>query len=298
MLNFLFKNKTTRVCSKSHMNEKLVLNKKKIKTNSARNSGLSKFLMRVLVIIFIGVTGYVLFFSPFVMVNSIVIGGAENIDSQKILAIATKSIAGKYLGVFAKDNIVLINKSHIITVLKNNFKRIADVKITKEFPNKLLIEISERKTALIFCSGEQCFVIDEQGRSYAPAKFEENELGEREAIILRDTSQKAISANSILVDDKLLKFIAACQQTLKSELNIDARQEFSTPNLASGDIRVETTDGWKIYFNSDIAIDKEIELLRTVLNSSLDKDKLASLDYIDLRVDNKVYYRLKNQEII
>ena len=66
--------------------------------------------------------------------------------------------------------------------------------------------------------------------------------------------------------------------------------------MISGDLRVETSEGWKIYFNKNLGSKKTFEMLKVILANNIDQEKRANLEYIDLRVNNKAYYKLKNAD--
>lgn len=295
MLKFLSKNKSKVVRSLpgAAVNRRVISGKKKQSIVGVSKLTIISILMRFLIMAFIGVIIYILFFSPLLSIKSIVVSGAQNIDSQDIINIATADIEGKYINIFLKNNIILVNKNDIEIDLRDNFKRIESVEMGRKFPDKLLIKIKERESILVFCSGNQCFVIDKNGQAYAQADFEANELGERDLNVLRDSSQKAISMENFYMDAGLAQFAADIKNNLKQELDIDVEQEIQTPMFISGDLRFNTVKGYAIYASYDIGAPKSIEMLKTALNNAIDNNKQADLEYIDLRLDNKVYYKLK-----
>ena len=59
-----------------------------------------------------------------------------------------------------------------------------------------------------------------------------------------------------------------------------------------GDISAETTQGFKIFFNSQIVPAEQIKVLGGILDKEI-KDQTSNLDYIDLRVENRAYYKFK-----
>ncbi|MDO8240682.1 MAG: FtsQ-type POTRA domain-containing protein [Candidatus Moranbacteria bacterium] len=300
MFNFSSKNKNRKVVrtlSNSANGGRVIAAKKKSTPTRVNSPLLIKILMRFLALVFLGVTIYILFFSQFVVVNSVVVSGTQNVDSQSVATLAMETIQGKSLGLFMKNNIILVSEQDIQSALENKFKRIENVEIVRQFPDKLLIRIKERESLLVFCSGEPCWVIDKNGHAYAQADFEANELGEKDLSILRDLSQKDIGIENFRLDVRLARFIVDVKNRLEQDLDIRTKQECQTKMLVSGDLEFETTSGWKIYFSYDIGENKSIEMLKTALQNALDKDKQANLEYIDLRLNNKVYYKLKNEVI-
>ena len=55
------------------------------------------------------------------------------------------------------------------------------------------------------------------------------------------------------------------------------------------DLKAKTSAGWYIYFNPAYSVDAQIRALEMVLENEI-KDS-NSLEYIDLRIDNRVYYK-------
>jgi hypothetical protein len=69
---------------------------------------------------------------------------------------------------------------------------------------------------------------------------------------------------------------------------------YTTPAFISQDIRVTTSEGWRIFFNADISLSKEVDMLKVVLDEKVPNEKRSYLEYIDLRSDNKVFYKFKD----
>jgi cell division septal protein FtsQ len=292
------KNKVVRLLPGTTTNRRIISGKKKQAITSISKSGIVSLLLWFLILAFLGVIIYTLFFSPLLAIKSINVIGVQNIDKQSIINIVTADIEGKYMNVFTKNNIILASRNKIEMDLHNKFKRIEDVEITTKFPDKLLIKIKEWESMLVFCSEDQCFVIDKNGRAYAHADFEANELGENDLSILRDISRKTISIKNFSVDVGLVQFISDVKNKLEQELDIKVEQEIQTPMLISGDLQFKTVNNYLIYFSRDIGASKSIEMLKTALNNSINKDSVADLEYIDLRLDNKVYYKLKTNPVV
>ena len=61
----------------------------------------------------------------------------------------------------------------------------------------------------------------------------------------------------------------------------------------SSEIKVETNDGFKIIFKRGGDFNKSLQALKTVLEQEV-KGKRSQLEYIDLRLGNKVFYKFRN----
>lgn len=271
-----------------------------IQRRGTRSGGFSfaRFLYWLSLLIFIGAIIYILFFSQFLAVSEIKLDGLSRVDNQALESFIADQLAGKYFELIPKNNLILIGKKNISQVILDKFKLIEDVRIKKIFPNVLSISIAERDPQLILCSRGNCFVIDERGVAFAEADPDANQLGENDLFTLRNDGDKEITAGSEILDPSYLKYLADIREKLKNDIGVDIEREMKTPQLVSGDIRVTTQEGWLVYFDKNIPIPKEIEMLKVVLSEKIPQDQRNNLEYIDLRTDNKVYYKLKNIETV
>jgi len=296
---FRNKNKIKKRTIKSASNS-AVVSVKKNKTDRGGRRIFSKILIAFFVLAFTGVTAYVIFLSPFLLVTKISISGNQELSANAVGSAVSSEISGKYLNTLAKNNIALISKEKITNALKKDFKRVEEVEITKIFPDALKIKIKERESTAIFCSREQCFVVDSAGLPYARADFAANELDESKLLILNDDGNKEIKLGENFIDGEYVKYLLAVRAELKSELGLEIDKNFHTPRLISGDIRVKTSEGWMIYFDKGVPIQKEISTLKLVLEKidkeANEKSQRSKLEYIDLRTGNKVFYKFKNSE--
>ncbi|MFA6974171.1 MAG: FtsQ-type POTRA domain-containing protein [Parcubacteria group bacterium] len=268
------------------------------KTEKSGSAIWRKVVNALLLLIFVGSTLYLLFFSPFLLVTKTTIGGTQDLDADALRRVADATIAGKYVNVVAKNNLILINKEQVKKALTDRFKRLEDVQVTKKFPDTLVISVRERKSMVILCSAGACFIIDNSGVPYALADFASNELQENNLLVINDDGNKAIKLGEETLEQACMQYLLDIKDKLKSDLNIAIDKNFHTPQLVSGDIRATTSEGWKIYFDNALPIQKAVDTLKLVLTDKIGEEKRGNLEYVDLRTENKVYYKLKNIEAI
>lgn len=286
------KNKVMRELPKPHMDIKTIVGKKKTKTVYSPNSFYVKIFTWFLGSVFLGVTVYILLFSSFLAIETIDIAGAENLAKKEVYETIASNMEGKAAGLFRRDNLLVASARAMEEQLADKDKIIKSVEIVKVFPNKLVVKLQERKSMLVYCAGGNCFVIDENGNAYAPADFETGKLGERNLIILTDDGGKAVDPENFFMDLSFIQFVADVKEQLELE-DIQFKKDFATPILVSGDLRVETQDGWKIYFNKQLGAQAGAEMLRAVLKNNITEDQIRDLEYIDVRLADKVFYKLR-----
>ena len=255
-----------------------------------------KILSWLMLLAFLSVTTYLLFFSPFLVVVKINVSGTQAVDPEAIREMVYSALSGKYFGVVARNNLILLDKTDLKNTIKNGFKRLEDVTLQKSFPDTLDIFVTERKSAVVICSAGSCFVVDASGNAFAPADFAADELGENELAVLTDDGGRPVNLGDQVLAMDYLQYLADVKNRLKSDLNLDIDKNYHTPQLVSGDIRVTTSEGWMIYFDESIPVEKEADTLKLVLDEKINPDQRADLEYIDLRTENKVYYKFKNSD--
>lgn len=258
-------------------------------------SKFGKVLYWLVFLIFVGVIIYALFFSQFLAVTQLNVGGTRKLDPAEVKAAVAEKIAGDWLGFIPKNNILLVSKNALRAAILDRFKYAAEVEILKNFPHQLAVNIRERQFDLVFCADGRCQVMDDRGVAFAEANFATGELGENELPVLYDDGNAAL-AKQLSLDPDYIRYILELREKIKNNLGIELVREVHTPQLASGDIRMQTAGGWQVYFDRGISTDKEITMLKAVLDNKIGPDQRPDLEYVDLRTDNKVYYKFKTGE--
>lgn len=259
-------------------------------------SGAGKFLFILISLLFLGAIAYSIFFSQFLTVTKIEVGGTENLDPAEIRKIAEDEIAGNFFNFIPRNNILLASKKSIEKNILGKYKYAEKVEIKKKFPDKLTIQIKERKFSLVLCFSAICALVDSRGIVFTQADFEKNELGENNLPVLYDDGNKPFELGEIVFEQDYMDYLLGIGEKIKSELGIDMERKLRTPQIASGDIRAKTIEGWQVFFDKNIPLEKEISTLKIILENKIEKDRRSELEYIDLRTENKVYYKFRNSE--
>jgi len=257
------------------------------------NFTISKFFYWTAFLSFIGVTTYVLFFSQFLAITKIKVEGTEKIDPASLENEIDSAISGNYLNILPKNSIILLRKDKLSGILSKNFKLIESLVVKKHFPNTLLVSIREKKPRLLLIVDGQEYVVDDKGIAYEKADFESDFLRTNQLPVLEDESGRKISVQEEVLSPDYVNFILDAKEKLEKKLDLGTNQVLKTSNTASGDVELETNEGWKIYFNNDVGLEKELKMLKVVLDNKIEKGERGELEYVDLRTDNKVYYKFK-----
>jgi cell division septal protein FtsQ len=251
-----------------------------------------KFFYWAFLLSFFWAIFYSLFLAGFLSINKIDISGVSEIDRQNILNVINPGLEGKYLGIVSKNNLILVNSRSVEKDLTRRFVKIESVKVRKKFPNMLIVEIGEKESSMILCLPEDCYMLDKKGVAYSKLDYSLPEVSENRLAVLNDLSGKNVNVGSVVFSAEYLKYIQEIEEKMPDVLDIYMEKNYETPSRVSPDVRGTTKEGWKVFFNISIDIQKEIDMLKTVLDEKIG-DRKKDLEYVDLRSENKVYYKFK-----
>ncbi len=262
-----------------------------------RNSGKEKRfgkLIVVLVLMAISAIIWFLFAAPLWKIKSLEISGLTRFDSSEINNIITENEKESAMLIFKRSNIFLFKTEENALFIKEKFS-LADVKIRKNLPNTIKIEISERPYSFIyqengksFFSSSDNYLIKEADLSGA-----DREEAAKYFTIENKNSISLVKENKSLdLSADYLNFIFALKKELDAypELLID---KFIISDQYFNSVFVKIKDGPQIFINVKDGAREQIERLILVKNTKI-KDNFNKLDYIDLRYGDKLYFSPEN----
>jgi len=241
--------------------------------------------------IFAGVVAF--FRIPYLQVDKIEISGNNLINSDDLIKKIKTNLEGKYFGLFPKANIFIIPKDKISAELPENFKRIKKISLDKKYFGAIAVKIDERNNAVLFCEKEDCAYADEKGFVFEKAPYFSG------AVFLKLVEQRNSDSgeNAKTIDEYLgTSFIA--ESEFKKILEFDGLINKIGGGVSEVVLKKENiyefymNEGWKIILNDKNEPQSAYLNLITALDANI-KDKRPKLDYIDLRLGNKIYFKYK-----
>ena len=252
------------------------------------------FRLGLLVLILLGETLYLAFFSPVFQIKEIEVRGFSKISSREIQNFVKEEVKWNFL-FFSSGSIFLLNSKDIEKVILERFLRVASCNLKRVFPDKLVIYLQERRPVAVLCSNDSennnkrkrnCYFIDEEGVVFEKSFEEENKY-----LKIKSTRESPIKLGErIFPREKLEKFLEI-QRYLEKNLKI------SLESISPGNkerLIVKTGKNWEIYFNLKEDLKKQLRNLKLVLEEKILPEKRKDLEYIDLRFGNRVYYKTRH----
>ncbi|MBU1046090.1 hypothetical protein KJ616_03170 [Patescibacteria group bacterium] len=220
---------------------------------------------------------YLLVFSPVFQLKEVIIKGTSFINASEAEGAISRQ-AEKNILFFPTRSIIVFNSGKTETLMLKRFLPAQKISIKRQFFNKLIVNIFEREPKAVFCSSENCFLLDQEGLIFQPA--EKEIYFPNKAVIVSEESaglgERAISREDLV-------FINDIFGQLKQG-NILIKEFRVFPSKIEAAI---SESELLVYFNSQKDPELQVQDLILVLENqnSPDSENRGAQEYIDLRFD-------------
>lgn len=218
---------------------------------------------------------------PEVRIQEVHVRGTQDVSADAAEATVWQQLAGVRAGALYAGTIASYNKSDIIQEILFEYPRVASVSVRAQGLNALLVEITEREAVAQWCGIERCYAVDRDGFIFAElpmarsdyVRYSSNLAGEplRQTLLRGDFPRVRAFVDSLTL------------------LDIEPQ----TVELSREEITVYSATHPRL----DIKYDEHLERSCSYLEATLDSAEYQavsqgdSLEYIDLRFGNRVYYK-------
>jgi len=230
----------------------------------------------------------VFFFLPKLKIKRIEVSGNKEIS------------LGKIKDILSYKNIFLATEERIKADMLKEFPQISELIVSRNlFEREIKISIKEREEFGIVCQIEKpasptevgadkiknCFYIDREGIIFKEAPQTSGSL----VILIKDYSNRDYKIGEKIFDTGLISFISEIKDKLLDDIDLRV-VDFNISSFPSEDLKVVTNEGWYILFNLQKETADQLTALKAVLDEKI-KDARKNLQYVDLRIENRVYYK-------
>ena len=221
-------------------------------------------------------------FSPFFKITEIKLPENDIVTNNDIHKLIIDS-APLNLG----ENIFILSKNQIKSGLAAIFPTITDISIKKELFHGLIVNFEKRIQIGIWCNNANCYYFDKEGIVFKEAPQTEGAL----ILKIEDFEKKGVSLGDQVLNYNQLKFIAEFNNKI-TENNQFKIIKFKITPSANFNLEAITDRGWSIYLDQNQDPVLEANNLFTILNEVI-KNKASNLEYIDLRIPSRVFYKMR-----
>ncbi len=245
------------------------------KKNALKN--VKRVFLTILFFVIISGSAYLVLFFPYLKVQDISVTGASaEVNSQASRAMY-EFLGRKVLRFLPTDGIFLFDEQLAEEILCQ-IPAIKSADVKWEMPNFLKVSITGSQGMLNWCLNNNCFPVDADGKVTGDA------LDSSLPIVNETCSSGEYTANS-----QKLQFITNVKKEIKQKMGIDTR-DVVLDGCFTQKLALKTDNGFDIYFNTSRSYDEQILVLQNVFETMSDAEK-SGLEYVDLQVAGKVFYR-------
>ena len=261
----------------------------------------NKKLLRhgVIALIFIFIIALLSYIShrPSIRISNIELSGSILVTQSDVQNETLHYLAGSYLWLFPKNNAFLYPHNALVKNLDNKFRRIETINIHLKNFHTLEVLITERKPFALWCQtvedslpqiqNKLCYFMDLNSVIFTEApNFSGDAYFKYYGLITTDNPIGSLYISSSTEFSQIVDLVNNARDLKLEPQNLSAKsaEEFS----------LSLRGGAEIYFDVKEPVSKVSDNLKALMRTpALSNIKVDSIDYIDLRFGNKLFYKLR-----
>lgn len=247
------------------------------------------------VIIFVGCVGYIFLCSNFLNIYQFDIRGINRVGENQIINVIERNIDGQIIACLKRRNYFFINKSEIIEDILED-SRLKTVSITKQFPDKMIVDIQEYDNVAIWCKDvamESCFVLNGE-IAKRQITMEDPVVMDNEHFVIVDETHQDISTGDRVMAEEYLKKIEILGSELVYVLDVEIEQPFKVASRGSHEVRFMTDEGWYIIIDLSHELDEIFNIAKLFVKKVELPSRRSDLEYVDMRFSEKIFYKMND----
>lgn len=263
-------------------------------------------------------------------IAKIQIEGNSVVSSDNIESFIEDQVAGSYFSLFPKRNIFIYPENSIKQKALADFERLKEFELKREGLSAIAAKVKERKPYKVWCppsslgvstsapvevenatsspdnsevheegikeevrgedpSKNNCYFLDKTGFIFDKAPSFTDKVYFKYYTIKPTESERSPKGEKVLSDKNFIR--------VESFLNLLKKLDFKPVKIVHkqhNDYEIYLSSGGGIRFSLDQDLEEVAEALQVSLNSEVFEEKsLDQLQYLDLRFNNKVFYKFK-----
>ena len=254
-----------------------LLRKTSVQLTAAKMSHLrtssNRWWSKVLVMLGLGLVGYVLFGTNLFVLDTLRITGTHLTEPDAIQAVL-------FPRGFTKINALTWWESRAIHKVES-LAQVQSVHFVKNFiSDTLTVKVVEQQMAVVWQTAGEKLLVNRYGVAYDRAE-EGSPL-----LTIEDLKNIPVSLNQRIVTPDFIDFVTSFSANLPRKTNLVIRR-ITVPETTF-EVEMETSEGWRIILDTTGSYDDQLNNLVRVLQEMGDR---KPREYVDLRVGKKVFYK-------
>lgn len=257
------------------------------KERRTKNKKIVLFLCAGFLILF--ALGYTVTMSEFRIIR-VSVQGVENEMQAKIVASAEDVLQEKYFGIIPKAYFLLYPRRALSKSLEKQFPLLASVSTALVNLTELEVAVAKRTPVALWCVAEECFYIDKTGFAFGAVETDVGHLYYRLRSLKTQNAQNIVGTEALPPERlvQLLSFFSKLEDLGLSPVEVTFREGAEEEIILQGGSRLLVKEAEELG-----VVMRRLELLlgEKGLVPRRESTEEISVDYIDLRFGNKIFYK-------
>jgi len=233
-----------------------------------------------------------------IQIREVRLTGGVLVTESDVQKVVDTVLSGKYFYIYPRNNAFIYPHDELVAELKHGLQRIDTVSVGVEDFHILTVVITERKPSALWCDDgnpdmEKCYFMDDTSTVFADAPvFSGDAYFKYYGSLSTTTAGGGVIGGRYMASSTQFTDISAF---VSSVLAVGLRPQYLLQK-DGGEYSLVIHNGGHIYFDTRESLSKVTQNMNILLNSDAYRKAVSAtstLDYIDLRFGNKVYYKLK-----
>ena len=246
---------------------------------------LSLFFLIALIAVPLCLLGWFIFFTNTFAVQAITVIDARDHTIATIKEIAETRVATTPFG----RSIFFVQTDLIEGDITGALPHVRTVQARRQLPGTVRIVIQEKNPILLLFSKGDYFLVDANGIPYEEARIE-NLPGIVLPTVKNNDTDATVQIGVPAVSESFVDFVQVVQENLPTYVDADIA-EIRIPSLAAREVHFHLSNNWQLKFDVTRSVEQQLRVLQRVINESIPVEEQATLEYIDLRIPDRVYYK-------
>jgi cell division septal protein FtsQ len=242
----------------------------------------SVVFLAAVVIVPLALLIWFIFFTPTFNIQAITI-----IDARPHTTTAVRELIKSKIG----ENIFFLNTEVLEQHIQTSISQIRNVHIVRKLPGTLKIIVQEKTPALLLLSRGKYYFVDSEGIAYEEAQLD-TLPGTVLPIVKNNDQESQVTIGTPVVETSFVQFVQAIQDQLDDVTGAKV-VETRIPSLAAREVHFRLDNNWEIRFDITRSPAAQLDILKRLLTSTITDQEKQTLQYIDLRIPNRVYYKTR-----
>lgn len=251
---------------------------------------LSMILLILLVVVPLILLGWFAFFSDLFLVQAVTVVDARPHTIEQVKTI----LEDKIDEVVIKRNIFFLQSDLLESAVLAELPQVRTVHIVRKLPGTVKAIVQEKEPALLLLSSGQYYFVDDNGVPYEKARLD-TLPGIVLPIVKNDDQETQVVLGVAAVEPSFVMFMRSVQDKLPDRVGAEVA-EIHIPSLAAREVHYYLNNNWRILFDATRAFEQQIRTLEQLLLETISEEDQERLEYIDLRIPQRAYYRVGGGE--